>query len=220
MSAVLRGLYAIADTAAIGRDRLVPAVERAIDGGARLVQYRHKQAAGDPPAAEVRSLRALCRARGIPFIVNDDVALALALDADGVHLGRDDGPLRQAREALGTHRLIGASCYNRLHDALRARDEGADYVAFGSFFPSAVKPDAVRATPDLIAAARRSTGLPVVAIGGITPENGASLIAAGADALAVISGVFAQDDIEAAARRYAALFDPVADDPLYQGAHT
>lgn len=221
MNAPLRGLYAVADAAMIGPGRLVRSVERAIDGGAALVQYRNKAVPDAAALDEVHGLRVLCRARGVPFIVNDDVALALALDADGVHLGGDDAPVPDARAALGATRVIGASCYNRLRDALRARDAGADYVAFGSFFPSAVKPDAVRATPDLLAAGRRRTGLPVVAIGGITPENGAALVAAGADALAVISGLFAQDVIETAARRYAALFGPATagDDPLFRRDH-
>lgn len=222
MNAPLRGLYAIADSAVIGRGRLVDATAHAIDGGAALVQYRRKDAMDADALAELHALRALCRARAVPLIVNDDVALARALDADGVHLGGDDAALPDARAALGATRVIGASCYNRLRDALQARAAGADYVAFGSFFPSAVKPHAVRATPDLLGAARQRTGLAVVAIGGITPDNGAALVAAGADALAVISGLFARDDIEAAARRYAALFDPAAtgDDPFFRRALT
>ena len=142
------------------------------------------------------------------MLVNDDVALARELDADGVHLGRDDESIAQARAALGPRKIIGASCYNDLRRAQEAQAQGADYIAFGSFHASPTKPEAVSASPTLLTRARRQTDLPLVAIGGITPDNGALLISAGADALAVISGIFAQADAESAARRYARLFEP------------
>jgi thiamine-phosphate pyrophosphorylase len=207
----LRGLYAIADTGYLDAARLIGAVTEAIAGGARLIQYRDK---GTDPARrreQVRALTALCRRYGIPLIVNDDVALAAALGADGVHIGRDDPGLAEARRQLGTERLIGVSCYNDLERALAAQSLGADYVAFGSFFASPTKPQAVRASRELLVAARARLHVPIVAIGGITPENGAALLAAGADALAVIDGVFNQPDIRAAAQRYARLFASTAD---------
>lgn len=202
----IRGLYAIADTGVIVGERLINAVEQAIAGGARLVQYRSKNGVRDDPRL-ASVLATVCRRLGALYIVNDDPALAAAAGADGVHIGHDDPSIARAREQLGKERIIGVSCYNDLGRALAAETAGADYVAFGSFFPSSTKPRAVRADLDLLHAARMRLRLPVVAIGGITPENGARLIAAGADALAVITGVFAQPDVEAAARRYAQLFE-------------
>ena len=206
-SARVRGLYAIADTLYLSEPRLVAAVGEAIAGGARVIQYRDKGADPVRRANQARALLALCRSHGVPFIVNDDVGLAATLGADGVHIGRDDPGITDARRLLGADRLIGMSCYNELGRALAAQSLGADYVAFGSFFPSPTKPQAVRAGVELLRAARAQLRIP---IGGITPENGADLLAAGADALAVIGGLFNQPDIRAAARRYARLFDSPA----------
>jgi len=202
----LRGLYAIADTAWLEAARLLSTVEAALRGGARVVQYRDKSGEAARRRREAEALAALTRRYGALFLVNDDVPLARAVAADGVHLGRGDAAVEDARAALGSAAVIGLSCYDELARAEDAARRGADYVAFGSFFPSCTKPRAVRAAPALLAAARARLSLPLVAIGGITPENGAALIAAGADALAAISGLWAQPDIEAAARRYAALF--------------
>ncbi len=207
----VRGLYAIADTQCLSEAHLLGAVGEAIAGGARLIQYRDKGADPARRREQARALLALCRGHGIPLIVNDDVGLAAAIGADGAHIGRDDLPLADARRALGAGRLIGVSCYNELERALAAERQGADYVAFGSFFPSPTKPQAVRASLALLRAARAELRVPIVAIGGITPENGADLLAAGADALAVIDGVFNQPDIRAAAQRYARLFTTTAD---------
>jgi len=178
----------------------------AIDGGATLVQYRDKSAT---PVCRVRvagALAELCRERGVPFLVNDDPELARSSGADGVHLGKNDVTLREARSQLGPAAIIGISCYDRLDRARRAEAGGADYVAFGSFFHSTTKPAAVRAPLELLQHARDALSIPIVAIGGITPENGRQLLAAGADVLAVIDGVFGQRDIMAAAQRYARLF--------------
>jgi thiamine-phosphate pyrophosphorylase len=205
MNARLRGLYAIADTHYLAPDRLLAAVAEAIEGGARVVQLRDKSDDTRARARLVLELAALCRARNVTCIVNDD--LRLAIRADGVHLGREDPPPAQARVALGSGKLVGVSCYNEIERALAAAQQGADYVAFGSFFPSRTKPQAVRASPELLRAAKRRLRIPVVAIGGITPENGAELIEAGADMLAVIEGVFGQPDIRAAAERYTRLFE-------------
>jgi thiamine-phosphate pyrophosphorylase len=156
-------------------------------------------------AAEAAALCALCRARGVPFIVNDDLELALASGADGVHLGRDDVGIAEARERLGSGRCLGASCYDELELARAAVAAGADYAAFGSVFASPTKPAAVRAPLELFARAR-TLGVPLVAIGGITADNAAAVIRAGAHCVAVISDLFDAPDIDARARAYTALF--------------
>lgn len=202
--AAIRGLYAITPEA-FAHDALVAGVEAALCGGARVIQLRSKQAGPERERAAFALARA-CARHGAVFIVNDDVALARACGA-GVHLGREDMPLARARAALGSGAVIGVSCYDDLERARAAAAGGADYVAFGSFFPSATKPHAARAQVALLHAARAAFALPLVAIGGITPENGAALLAAGADALAAVEGVFGSGDTEAAARRYAALFN-------------
>jgi thiamine-phosphate pyrophosphorylase len=210
----IRGLYAIADPDVIPDDRLGKAVAQAIAGGARLIQYRSKTRRSAERVRQATELAAVCRRLGALYVVNDDPELATLTGADGVHVGREDATIAQARGWLGNDRIVGVSCYNELARAVVAEAAGADYVAFGSFFPSTTKPEAAQADMDLLRQARSRLRLPLVAIGGISPENGARLIAAGADALAVISGVFAQPDIEAAARRYAQLFEySTYDDP-------
>ncbi|MEW6692870.1 MAG: thiamine phosphate synthase [Pseudomonadota bacterium] len=203
----LRGLYVITDTALIPDDRFAERVEAALRGGARIVQYRDKR--GDVPLRErlAGEVVRLCRTYGAVSIINDDVELAARVGADGVHVGKEDAALGHARNRLGQGAVIGVSCYNRLELALEAAAEGADYVAFGSFFPSRVKPEAVPASMDLLREARKKLSLPLCAIGGITADNAAPLVEAGADMLAVISDVFAAADVEAAARRYAPLFN-------------
>jgi thiamine-phosphate pyrophosphorylase len=201
---LLFGLYAITP-ADYPIAQLLTQVTAAIHGGARLIQYRAKRASPAERHATAAALLALCRAAHIPLIINDDVALAAAIGADGVHLGRDDSDPRSARAQLGATALIGVSCYNELARATAAAQAGANYLAFGSFFASPTKPAAVRAAPELLTAAQK-LGLPLVAIGGITPHNGAVLRAAGAQMLAVVTGVFDQPDITAAARAYTSLF--------------
>lgn len=200
------GLYAITDPLLIADDRLIMAVEQAILGGARLIQYRDKSTDAARRLAQARALNALCQRCHIPLIVNDDVELAFQVGAAGVHVGRDDPAFATARTRLGQNAIIGMSCYDRLDLALDAARAGADYVAFGAFFPSPTKPTEIRASIELLREARAVLNVPIVAIGGITPENGRLLLEAGADGLAVVSGVFGQPDIQAAARRYAALF--------------
>lgn len=210
LGGALFGLYAITDPALTPGGRLLTALEAAIRGGARLVQYRDKSADRERRRREAEGLLELCRGHGVPLIINDDLELAAALGADGVHLGRDDVPLDAARVALGPHALIGVSCYDSLPRAVAAAHAGADYVAFGSFYPSLTKPGAVRAPVELLAQARRELSVPLCAIGGITPANGGALLAAGADMLAVIHGLFAVRDITAAAGAYAGLFSSAA----------
>ena len=203
----VRGLYAIADTGVLASDQLFPAVQQAIAGGAKVIQFRDKGGCNAKRIQQAQALAELCRKQNVLFIVNDDVALANTVAADGVHLGREDPDLSSARELLGPDTLIGVSCYNEIGRAHEASRNGADYVAFGSFYPSSIKPAAVRASSTLLHQAKQELDLPVVAIGGITPENGAELVAAGADALAVITGVFTADDISQAAKQYATLFE-------------
>lgn len=201
----LWGLYVITDTVRTQRTALVQAVGAAIAGGARIVQYRDKSCDAERRLAEASALRALTLAHNVLFLINDDVALAQAVGADGVHLGREDGAIADARVTLGAAAIIGASCYNDFALAEQAARAGADYVAFGAFYPSKTKPHAVPATPALLARARSALHLPLCAIGGITPENAPPLLAAGADMLAVISAVFAAPDIPKAAHAFAAL---------------
>lgn len=171
-----------------------------------MLQYRDKTRDPDRRLRDACALAAVCREFAAPLIINDDVELARASGAAGVHLGEDDADVADARAVLGTDAIIGVSCYDSLQRARDAAAAGANYLAFGAFFPSPTKPAARRATPELLRGAR-AFGLPLVAIGGIIAENGGSLIAAGADYLAVISGVFGASDVRAAARRLAALFD-------------
>lgn len=198
------GLYAITpdeqDTA-----ELLRKVRLALSGGARVIQYRNKAADAALRLEQAIALRMLTRELAVPLIINDDALLAHRVDADGVHLGGEDGGVAVARAVLGGGKLIGVSCYNRLSLAHEAVSLGADYVAFGSFFDSVVKPDAAAAAPDLLRQARTGLSVPLVAIGGITAENGTQLLEAGADALAVISAVFGAKDIRRAAQQFSDL---------------
>jgi len=202
----IAGLYAITRS---GDPNVVAAAEQALAGGARLLQYREKGVDAAARAAIARALRDLCARHGAVFVVNDDLELAAALGC-GVHLGREDAELAAARARLGPSATIGLSCYNDLARAERAERAGASYVAFGAAFPSRTKPGAVRAELSLYHAARARLALPIVAIGGITPDNAPLLIDAGVDAVAVIEGVFGAGDtaIDQAAAHYARLFDP------------
>lgn len=197
----IRGAYLIADRDRLGADELEPAVRAALDGGVRLVQYRDKSDDRGRRLAEARALVALCHQYEAMLIVNDDPELARDAGADGIHLGRDDVDVGEARAIVGQDAVIGVSCYNELERAFAAQRAGADYVAFGSFHPSPTKPNAVRAPLSLLKRARARIDLPIVVIGGITPDNAGPLALAGADAAAVVSGVLDADDITEAARR-------------------
>lgn len=199
------GLYAITpeDPDSV---RLACKVEAALKGGARLVQYRSKSPDAAARRAQGLHLLGLCRSAGVPLIINDDLELALAIGADGVHLGRDDGDVAAARTRLGADRLLGVSCYDSLDLANAAVQAGADHVAFGSAFSSPTKPAAVRAPPELYERARTRLRVPIVAIGGITPENARLVIDAGADAVAVITALFDSEDITATAAAFSGLF--------------
>jgi thiamine-phosphate pyrophosphorylase len=204
----LRGLYAItpvsSDTAS-----LVARVEQALAGGAALLQYRFKDIDEGLALEQARALAAACRRARVPLIVNDSVALALAVGAQGVHLGRDDGDVRAARVALGDG-IVGVSCHDDPALARAAAEAGADYVGIGSVFASSTKPGARRASLEILAAARRISGLPVAAIGGIDIVNAKSAVDAGADMLAVIAAVFEAKDVRGAARAFADLYESEA----------
>jgi thiamine-phosphate pyrophosphorylase len=202
-----RGLYLLTpddpDT-----DRFLARVLPLLADGPVWLQYRNKAAGSTERRRQVEALLPACRALGLPLLVNDDWRLAAETGADGAHLGQDDGSLAEARQALGPVALLGASCYDQLDLARRAAAAGASYVAFGAFFPSGTKPLARRADPRLLADSA-ALSLPRVAIGGITPDNAPTLVAAGADLLAVIGGVFDAPDPAAAVRAYRRAFDPL-----------
>jgi len=201
---LLRGLYAITDTRLLA-GRLLPAVEAALEGGAAIVQYRDKSDDHKRREAEAYALLELCRRYDRPLLINDDVALALAIGADGVHLGRGDRALALAREQLGPDAIIGATCHDSLLFAAEAAAHGASYLAFGAIYPSTTKPGAHGAALETLAAARRFD-LPVVAIGGISADNAAPVIATGANCVAVISDLWGASDITARARAFSRLF--------------
>jgi thiamine-phosphate pyrophosphorylase len=209
-SGAIRGLYVLTPDEH-DASRLVDRVAAAIAGGARLVQYRSKGAPDAIRREQARALQALCAARSVPLIVNDDPALAAEIGAAGVHVGADDVPAAAARAIVGPDAIVGVSCYADLERARRAIGDGADYVAFGSFFSSPTKPHAVRADTRLVREAKAIAAVPVVAIGGITAADVDALRAAGVDAVAVISAVFDAPDIEAAARRIARRFETTGD---------
>lgn len=200
-----RGIYAVTPEQRSGAE-LAGAVAAAVEHGVRAVQYRDKSSDPARRRRDAEALLEVCRPRGVPLIINDDVELALATGADGVHVGRDDAGLAAARARLGAGAIIGVSCYDEAERALAAAADGADYVAFGSFFPSVTKPGAVRATTDLVTAVRPRIEVPIVAIGGITADNAPPLLESGVDLLAVVNAVFGARDVAHAARRLVKLF--------------
>lgn len=212
----IKGVYAITPDCADTKD-LLHRARLALAGDVQVLQYRNKSANTAQRLEQAHALRKLTREFAITFIVNDDVQLATNVDADGVHLGVADDSVDTARAALGIHKIIGISCYNRLSLAQDAVHAGADYVAFGAFFPSTIKPNAEVADIELLQQARAELSVPLVAIGGITLHNAALLVHAGADALAVISALFDAEDIMATAKKLSKLFNS---SPLLTGRLT
>lgn len=198
-----RGLYAITQPEGKSISQVINDVEGALRGGAKVIQYRDKQPL-DAKFLATQLLR-LCHDHQVPLLINDDIDLALAVGADGVHLGKDDGDIALARRALGPAAIIGISCYNDVRKAQDMAAKGADYVAFGRFFASGTKPLATPAELSTLHQATQVLNIPIVAIGGILPENGGQLLSAGADLLAVIGGIFDKEP-EFAARAYQVLF--------------
>lgn len=200
-----QGLYAITDSQLLPDERILEAVEQALTGGAVMIQFRDKRQDDDARQRIAEQLLAACHRWKRPLIVNDDIALAQRIGADGVHLGLEDATPEQAREQLGPEAIIGVTCHDDLERARAQATGTADYLAFGRFFPSATKGSAPPASADVLGQAM-SLRLPRVAIGGITTDNAPSLIRAGADLIAVIHGLFSAPDIEARAREFNQLF--------------
>jgi thiamine-phosphate pyrophosphorylase len=203
----LNGLYAITDSKLIVESGFVDEIAKALQGGARIIQYRDKSSDQQKRLQQASALRTLCTQQQAMLIINDDLELAMAVDADGIHIGIDDTPLAQARQVLGEDKIIGVSCYNQFELAQQAAASGADYIAFGSFFPSATKPHAVPAELKLLRKAKQQLQLPVCAIGGITLGNAAPLLNAGADMLAVVSSIFGEMDVGNTCRQFCELFN-------------
>lgn len=201
----LRGLYAITD-ATLMADKFELAIEQSLQGGTRIIQYRDKSEDSKKRLKQARIIRQLCDQYQALFIVNDDIDLAIATNADGVHLGKDDLAMTTARDQLGHNKIIGITCYNQLQNAIDAEQAGADYVAFGAFFSSSIKPNATDAPLSLIRQAKDQLQIPVCCIGGITSNNANSLIDAGADMIAVISDIYASQDIKLASQTLSELF--------------
>lgn len=206
MHSPLRGVYAITDENLLAGPALFSAVEEALGAGLALLQYRNKNADWQSKCAEARQLLQLCGHYNTPLLINDDVELCLEVGAAGVHLGQADTKLVEARQRLGEQAIIGITCHSDLSLALRAQANGADYVAFGRFFPSHTKPNAPPASIQVIKQAKAQLNIPIVAIGGVNAENGQALVTAGADMLAVIHTLFASPDVEAEAKALNALF--------------
>jgi len=196
----LAGIYPIADDAFLARPRHGEEIRAVLAAGVAMLQFRAKHGNRELARGQVAELLAICRAFGTPLIINDDVDLCAACGADGVHLGTGDGSVAGARKALGSAAIIGATCHDSLERAAAACAAGADYVAFGRFFASVTKPDAPPASLQVLREARKSLSLPIAAIGGVNRNNAESLLAAGADLLAVIHGIFGAEDPGAAAR--------------------
>jgi thiamine-phosphate pyrophosphorylase len=202
----LGGLYAITDTKLIPRERFVDTVEAAVRGGATMVQLREKDTAREEFTRLGRELLAVTHRYGALLIINDHPTIAKEIGADGVHVGREDPPVAEARALLGPQAIIGASCYGEVKRAVAAEHEGADYVAFGTPFPSPTKTKRTDISLGIFQEVKRQVHVPVFAIGGITIDNARQVIDAGADGIAVVSGVFAASDVEASAHALAQLF--------------
>jgi thiamine-phosphate pyrophosphorylase len=196
----LKGLYVITDPKLRGTD-LISKTEQAILGGINILQYRNKTASLEQQEKEAFELAQLCKKNNVLFLINDNIELALKVNADGVHLGQKDAPLQQARKQLGV------TCNNKIKLAIEAQKNGADYVAFGRFFNSKTKPSAPPAELSLISEAKKSISIPIAVIGGITQESAPLLLKEGVDMLAVIHGIFGQDDILSATRQFGEIID-------------
>lgn len=199
------GIYAITDCENLTENELLKKSEDILGTGISLFQYRNKNTNQQKKKELALKLQSLCHQYKTPFIVNDDVNMAKNISADGVHLGQNDEDINKARDILGS-KIIGISCYNDLNLAIEAEEAGADYIAFGSFFPSLTKPDAKKASVELLNEAKSLLTIPIVAIGGITPENGKLLIDAKVDFLAIISGLYSMPDTINATQSYKNLF--------------
>ncbi len=201
----LKGLYVIADAEYIGRHEFFCKTKEILTAGVKIVQYRDKVNIQEDRYKIAEELRALTRDHECLLLINDDAQLAQSVGADGVHLGKDDISIRQARELLGDNMIIGASCYTQIENARAAVNASADYIAFGSFFPSVTKPNAPRAEIEVLIQAKQEFKIPVCAIGGITPQNTTNLLTAGTDMIAVISAIFNTSSPKLAVQEYLSL---------------
>lgn len=198
---MIKGLYAITPDMA-DTDLLLQKVEAALQGGINILQYRNKAANHKLQTQQAREILPLCRQYNVPLIINDSVKLCLTLDADGIHLGADDGNLAEVRARIGNNKILGASCYNCFDLALTAQQAGASYVAFGACFASQTKPNALVAALDLFTRAKTELKIPTVAIGGITLQNATQVLQAGANRIAVIQAIFNAEDIKFATSQF------------------
>ena len=201
-----RGLYVITDYGKLDPLALIGKTEKILAAGISILQYRDKSEDQARRLDTAQKLGELCNRAGTIFLINDDVQLAIETGADGVHLGRDDCPFTEARALLGDDAIIGISCYNEIQAARAAQLQGADYIAFGAFYPTRTKTGTVQARPELLTQAKSELTVPVAAIGGITPDNGRTLVEAGADMLAVISSVYEVDEPGPVVLKFNALF--------------
>ena len=201
------GLYAITDPRLLPTERLITSVESALRGGARVIQYRDKTASDIELVNNAQSLRDLCADYQAKFIINDDLDLCLRINADGLHLGKSDGDITHARNKLGEEKLLGVTCHSDLVYAQNCIQQGVDYCAFGRIFPSKTKPNAPHCPKDTLKLAVQLS-CPSVAIGGITTNNTTSIISTNIHSIAVIHGLFGQQDIEATARIFSSFFKP------------
>jgi len=199
----LRGLYAITDESLIPEAQFHHIIKQALQGGATIIQYRDKSDNDEKRKRQATELRTLCNQYNALLLINDDLELAQYVNADGIHLGENDASIPEARETLGAAAIIGVSCYNQLELAIKAESEGANYVAFGAFFTSTIKPEARAAELDLLSEARTHLNIPICAIGGITTNNAKQVFDAGADMAAVISGLFAHQQVKSVCRQIA-----------------
>lgn len=201
-----RGVYAITACELLDFAQVLGRTSAILKAGVSVLQYRDKRCSAQERLVRAQVLLDLCRSTGTPFVVNDDPALAAAVGADGVHLGADDPPLAAARQRLGPAAIIGVSCYDDVERAIRSARSGADYVTLGAFFPTKTKVPRTFATLDMLRAAKRQITRPVVAIGGITPENSEALIASGADMLAVVSSIYGAEEPARQIARFQMMF--------------
>jgi thiamine-phosphate pyrophosphorylase len=201
----ISGLYAITPDG-IDTKKLLVMTQKALAGGAKLIQYRNKTADAQLRHKQAEKLHHLCREYDVPLIINDYLELALEIDAEGLHVGHNDISVNEARRTLGNTKIIGASCYNRIELAMKAENQGADYVAFGAFYASVTKPDAVTAPLELLCLAKQKIRKPVVAIGGITLLNANLLIERGGDAIAVSDALFGTQDVQSTAQSFSQSF--------------
>jgi thiamine-phosphate pyrophosphorylase len=201
----ISGLYAITPDEA-DTNLLLAKVEAALQGGVSVLQYRNKLADYKLQTEQASAIQPLCKQFQVPFIINDSVELCMTLNADGVHIGADDGNIAEVRERIGAEKILGASCYNNFDLALSAQEAGANYVAFGACFASSTKPNAPVAGLQLFEQAKMQLSIPVVAIGGITLNNTPLVINAGANAIAVINAIFSQDDVKSTTQQFTQLF--------------